>query len=872
MQIFLELIFNLGVLISISLMTGFIPHQEKKWQESIYQGTLLGLAAVIGMLHPLVITPGLIFDGRSIMISLAGAFFGPVAAGIAAAIAGALRLYQGGMGTFMGVSTILVSALLGSWYYAWRRRRRIWQVSYLQLYLLGLAVHASLVLLMFTLPQGAGLKVFAIVGLPLLAIFPLATILIGGIIKFSLERRNMLKTLEDNYRELNEGKQHTEAVLQELTATEEELRAQQQVLEAQYALLRQQKEELEKSNAKNVALLAAIPDLVFILNTQGVITDFHASDPATLLLPPGSFLGKGFAEVLPPDVAVGVKQMIEELFRTGEIQRFNYQLEINGKVADYELRAIKAGAEEIYAIVRDTSEDKALENALAASEKRFRSYVENSPTGIFIANGLGDYCDVNPAACQITGYSREELLGMNLLDLIPESAQALAQASFAKVRGDGQAEVDVPFLRRDGSLGYWRVQAVALDDGTYIGFVVDLTQMHAYQEELKQAKDAALAANVAKSRFLANMSHEIRTPLNGLMGLGQLLAETQLDQGQRDYLYLMKQTADVLLKVVGDILDYAKIEAGKLELENKPFRLAEILNDALGMFQYSARQKNLELALHLEQGMPEEYSGDAFRLRQVLANLLGNAVKYTESGEISVTVTRNPIQDDLIEVQFAVRDTGVGIPQEQAEHIFDDFVQGDSSSTRRYGGTGLGLAISRGLVEKMGGRIWVETSPGQGSCFYFTCSLRPESQSSKDLLASAESHPDKNITAASGIILIAEDEPISRMVAVKLVNSFGWEALAAKDGQEAVALWQQGDIAAILMDVQMPVMDGYQATAVIRQLEAAEGMAPVPIIALTAHALTDDREKCLAEGMSDYLTKPVDAQKLKTTLLKWTAK
>jgi len=868
LTILIELIYNLSILVSISLAAGLIPRSlDKPRQEGLMQGLLFGLATMAGMLHPLTLSPGLIFDGRSVMISLAAAFFGPWAAVVAGVLAASLRLYQGGAGAYVGVGSILAAAGCGLIFY-WRfgsfGGRRL---GFKLLLLMGFVTTFAVLLLMLLLPGGQGWVVLAKIGFPMMVSFPLATGLIGMVLFFSLERRQLLQEKEAYCQQLITDQRRMEEVIEELTATEEELRSQQETLAHQYRKLDEQSKELEKSSAKNKALLRALPDLAFNLDCQGKFLDYHDRDASLLHFTP-DLIGKPMEQVLPHDLAVTVDQLLGELLLSKEMQSTIYLLEIDGTIQTLDMRMVLTEAGEILVLVRDVSLEKASEASLQKSEERFRNYFNSSPTGIFIADEQGNYLDVNPAACKMTAYPREELLGKNLLELVPEAEHHLARESFADLLSTGRTSVETSYRRRDGSLGYWRVEGANLGDGTGIGFVVDLTRLHAYQQELIQAKEKANEASLAKSRFLANMSHEIRTPLNGLMGFAQLLAETALDQEQSEYLKLMKGSSDVLLRVVGDILDHAKIESGKLELEQVPFGLASLVEDVEGMFRLVARQKGVSLKTTVADEIPEHLVGDSFRLRQILVNLVGNAVKYTTAGSVALDVrllnVRSRTEVNLI---FTVSDTGIGIPPEKIEHIFDNFVQGDSSSTRRFGGSGLGLAIARGLAELMGGSLWVESRPGEGSVFYFSCVL--------EVAVEIEVPPGSNLflpvvdtPSEAGLALVVEDEPVSRMVADKLLRKLGWRTLVANDGAEGVKAWQEGNPDLILMDIQMPVMDGYQATGRIRSLEPA-GQSQVPIIALTAHALLEDKEKCLAAGMSDYLTKPIDAAKLKAMLDKW---
>ena len=457
------------------------------------------------------------------------------------------------------------------------------------------------------------------------------------------------------------------------------------------------------------------------------------------------------------------------------------------------------------------------------------------------------------------------MIGHSVLVIVPPERNEEVLQHFQKLRR-GESVAGFETIRRAKSgklLDLSLTLSTIWKEGTIIGISViarDISERKRAEEALQQAKEAAEAATRAKSEFLANMSHEIRTPLNGVIGMLDLANRSGLSPEQNELLAMAQGSADTLLVVINDILDFSKVEAGKLQLDFAGFDLAEIVSEAVRTVALRAYEKRLELATHISPDFPRSLLGDPNRLRQVLINLLGNAIKFTEHGQVALRVEPERLNGEELELKFSIRDTGIGIPHEKQGMIFEPFIQADASTTRKYGGTGLGLPISARIVALMDGRIWVESEPGEGSTFYFTAVFKFAGERvGAGMIENGHHLRGKESAHQSRIlkIMVAEDNLVNQKLVVRFLEQAGHQPVVANTGKEALQMWHEDSFDAILMDVQMPEMDGLAATSAIRAAEKVLARPHVPIIAMTAHAMKGDRERCLAAGMDAYLAKPI---------------
>ncbi len=555
-------------------------------------------------------------------------------------------------------------------------------------------------------------------------------------------------------------------------------------------------------------------------------------------------------------------------------------LHTNGELipaASMLLRTTIDGKDFIINYMRDLRREKAHIQKVKDAETTVRTVIDASPLTIVTFSQNGELLDCNEAGWKVFGFTNKQDFFDNFHIIFPN-----VQHVDSSVEG-----VVCDILGETIKNGYLRIQtmgktilgedmpcdvtlkSIVINGETFIiVYVQDLREVNAALEKAHNATLAAEQSAKVKSEFLANMSHEIRTPMNGILGLLHMLSLTELDTKQKDYVAKASLSTNNLLRIINDILDFSKIEAGKLEIEETPFTLHDICSELQSLFMPKMQEKKLTCMLNEGEFSTKTLLGDPLRLKQVLINLMGNAIKFTHKGNVTLTIETHERENSKLYCKFIVTDTGIGLSKEQICNLFSAFTQADTSVTRKYGGTGLGLVISKRIVEMMQGEIWVESTLGQGSSFIFTAIFTTTEQHMPTLTHDIHEHSDKSIVGNAHLLLV-EDNDINQMIAEGLLTSVGYTLDIASNGQEALDMLDKKHYDLVLMDIQMPIMDGLTATTKIR---AQQKYAQLPIIAMSAHAMTGDKEISLTHGMNEHITKPISPKVLYDTLDFWLKK
>jgi PAS domain S-box-containing protein len=664
------------------------------------------------------------------------------------------------------------------------------------------------------------------------------------------------------------------------------------------------KEELENSLRFLEILINTIPIPIFYKDREGRYIGCNESFASQILgLPKEGILGKSvydLSDAIPIDLADKYHEMDERLLQNRSVQVHETQVQCaDGIRRDFlftkaPFNNFAGDVAGIVGVMLDISERKRGEERLQESKDYLDKIINSIGDPIFVKNRQHQFVLVNDAFCALSGRSCDDLLGKMDYDFFPSEQVAVFLEKDEKVFETAKENVNEETITDSHGIDRTIVTKKTLYTDNFggkfiVGIIRDITERKWAEEELQKSNQqlmiaiakanelATLArkANAAKSEFLANMSHEIRTPLNGIIGMTELLLDTDLNSEQLEYAQTINSSGEVLLALINDILDFSKIEARKLVMEMRDFDLAGVLKYTTDLLSRSAQEKGLEVTCLAEPEVPMQLRGDAGRLRQILANLGGNAVKFTNQGRVQIKVIVEKEEETNITLRFSVSDTGIGIPADRLAVLFTPFTQADGTTTRKYGGTGLGLAISKQLAQMMNGKIGAESTKGVGSTFWFTTRFEKSAHSVQPIDSPSQAAP----TAAGQAlalpgkvhILLAEDNPVNQRVALAMLKRLGCRTDVVANGREAVMALQKASYDLVLMDCQMPEMDGFEATRAVRQKEAAMSRPSIPIIAMTASAMQADRERCLRAGMSDFIAKPVQPGELAEMLARWLA-
>ena len=583
-------------------------------------------------------------------------------------------------------------------------------------------------------------------------------------------------------------------------------------------------------------------------------------------------IGKGLPDlVAPPDLSDEVEANARALRAHKTTHLVTKRKRSDGSLLDVEAFSAPLEAPDgttgVLVLYQDITQRKRAEEALRESEERFRLAMEEGPLGIGLIGTDFRFIKVNRALCETLGYSEEEFSKLTVLEVVhPDEVENILQKAERHFSGTTATTKDIleaRFIAKSGEILWIGLSVSPVRDSNGrllygLAIMENITERKAAEETLRRAKDAAEAASRAKSEFLANMSLEIRTPMNGIIGMTELTLDTTLTSEQREYLDMVKASAYSLMTVINDVLDFSKIEAGKLEVEMEDFHLQQGLGETLKALAFRAHQKGLELAWRVGPGIPQTLRGDVGRLRQVLVNLVGNSVKFTERGEIVVSVEKETADESGITLHFQVRDTGIGIPKEKQHIIFDAFTQADSSATRKYGGTGLGLAITSRLVQLMGGRIWVESEESRGSTFHFTARLGMAEHPDEPPVVSDQS------LVADLPVLVVDDNETNRRILLEQLSRWGMLPEPADGGTAAFAALlaahlENRPFRLVITDMRMPGMDG---CALAQRIRGTAAVSDIPILMLSSAGLPGEATRCGEVSISSYLTKPVQPSEL----------
>ena len=633
-------------------------------------------------------------------------------------------------------------------------------------------------------------------------------------------------------------------------------------------------EETRESDQRVRLIINTALDAVVMSNASGIITEWNAQAEVMFGWTCNQAVGRQMSEmIVPPEYRAAHQEGMNRYLSTGVPRILNKRIEITAmdkqnRIFPMELTVTAQqfrGETFFTAFARDISDRIKSEEKLRESEEQFRQLADSIPQLAWTTDHTGSIYWYNQRWYDYTGTDFEEMQGWGWQNVHhPDYVEGVTERFKEAIKLGLAWEDTFPLRSKTGEYRWFLSRAFPIrnlrgENIRWFGTNTDIT-------EQREAREVAESANIAKTEFLANMSHEIRTPMNAVIGLSNILARSQpLTEKQKNYVRTMQTSADSLLSLINDLLDIAKIESHNMELEQVPFSLTQMIQEVISMMAVRVKEKGLTFTCDTECAKNHIYIGDPMRLRQIILNLCSNAIKFTNQGSVHISIAcKASEKPDAEDICISVKDTGIGIEKDKLVWIFQKFVQADTSISRKYGGTGLGLAITKTLVDAMNGTIHVESEEGNGSLFKFCLPLRLSLDG--EAVVSSPIPPDNSDnhirTKNKPLVLLVEDYAPNVMVAQTFLEQFGYDSDVANDGSEAVEKIKTGNYAAILMDVQMPGMNGLEATQRVRDYESKEQKLRVPIIGMTAHALAGDRERCLGVGMDGYISKPFNPDEL----------
>ncbi|MGC8866250.1 MAG: PAS domain S-box protein [Bacteroidales bacterium] len=849
-MIILDLFFNLSFLVALCAVAGYIDRWliNSRDTRNIIQGLLFGTTAILGMLNPFVLQEGIIFDGRSVVLSISGLFYGPIAAGIAAGMTLIARLIIGGPGQWMGISVIVSSALVGIAFHQ-KYKNQIHSIHLITLFIMGIFTHLLMLGFTILIPGAYRRDVFKIITLSVLVVYPLATVLIGKIL----------------------------SSLYELTYT--------------YQLLKEKEEKYR-------LLVENQTDLVVKVDKSGHFLYVSPSYCKTFGKTEEELLGKTFLPLVHEDDRAATLEAMKNLYyppyecyieqRALTAQGWRWLAWADkGIVNDLGL------VTEIIGVGRDITHEMETRLALQESEDKFRTVAETANAAIFIYKGEY-FVWANPYVENLTGYTPEEIVKMKFYEIVhPEHREMVKERGSRRQQGElVPRRYEFKIITKQGETRWISFSGNVVNFGggpAGLGTAFDITNLKESVEQLEEARTQLIAQNEElitlneelsesvdkikslneelrealekaetsdrlKSAFLANMSHELRTPLNGIIGFADLLLQNEYSEEEKlRFSNLILKNADQLLELITEIIDLSKIEAGIITLNETQFSIGGLLEELFDNFEPQASEKGLKFVLNsCSAEAPTQIFADRSRLRQILNNLLNNAMKYTTQGTITLGCFSNTQG-----YKFFVRDTGPGIPDKEKELIFERFYQIEKYNTASRSGTGLGLSIVRSLIQQMNGQVWVESEMGKGSTFYVLIPYKDIPKATANVIDKYTQ--EMKYKFPGKVILIAEDDETNRTLIEAMLMGTEANLLFAKNGKEAFEAMDSPNhsVDMVIMDLRMPIMDGLEATQKIKQINPK-----IPVLAQTAYAFEHDREKALAAGCDDYISKPFKREAL----------